>query len=120
MSLLQRWHLQPEHEAMYEMVMQFLSNDSHDDAGAGGELQHSDSAELENAKQTNILPVGVTVQNVSEYLDVDVADDDSSTESSWLSRRRTIPWGPLATWNPERTIEVRVDPTAFARSFRGV
>ena len=103
MSLLQRWHIQPEHEAMYSMAKKFL------EAGGVRDLQvENEVLQAANVvSKPNIMPVGARVQHLEPEIPVSEREVRASNEDSqWQPRSRTIPWGPLATWRPDRTIEV--------------
>ena len=103
MSLLQRWHIQPEHEAMCSMAKKFL------EAGGVRDLQVENEV-LQAAtviSKPNIMPVGARVQHLEPEIPVSEREvRESDEDSEWQPRSRTIPWGPLATWHPDRTIEV--------------
>lgn len=87
---------------MLAMALEF----EHSRAQAVGRTGTSKTAKVER----NRMPSFARVQNVSATNNCDATPDAkgdaAANGSTWLAPRRTLPWGPLATWNPSRTIEV--------------
>lgn len=87
LSLLQRHHLQTEHAAMFAL--------------AADKLRFT-----VDEKQFSLYPMfpsGASVQSSHDQLDGETCKGDVE---DWTAQIRTIPWGPLAEWNPVRKIEV--------------
>ena len=93
---------------MHNLAVAFLSAKD-PTAAHGGGIEEVSSLFPVGAEVQRIPVLMPTVGSSSQEQVLSVSDHTpktNTTTTEWLPRTRTVPWGPLATWNPARTIEV--------------